>query len=396
MSLKLETNQKSFIIFVNAIKSEKTRKGYVRDLNEFLKFTKVADYDTLSKLGIDTIQEFLEDYVLELKKQKLSSIRTRLGGPELFFDMNKKLFYKKILHKLLPSDDNIASGNTAFTNEDITKMLSNTFKPRTKFIIHFLASTGIRPGAFSDPALQMKHLEKIEDCYSVEIYSDSREKYYAFLTPECVESMNQYFTSRQLNGEKLGKESYIFHTYDTEKKQNDFLSGEGVRMILKNLIKKAGISRDKINSKNYDKASIYGFRKRFYTILKLNKDINNNLIEKMMGHKRGLQGVYLSPTMNESFEEFKKGIADLTIDPTKRQELEINLQQKELTVLQESNKRIGQLEKKLVSFEKDKAFDDEIDRKAKELEKSDPVLTKRYNDMFDKAMKKMREDLSKL
>jgi len=342
-----EVNQKSFVIFVNAIKSEKTRKGYVRDLNEFLKFTKVADYNTLAKLGIDTIQEFLEDYVLFLKKQNLSSIRTRLGGPELFFDMNKKLYYKKILHKLLPSDDNIASGNTAFTNDDILKLLSNTFKPRTKFIIHFLASTGIRPGAFSDPPLQIKHLEKIEDCYSVQIYDGSRENYYAFLTPECVESMNQYFTSRKLNGEKLTKESYIFHTYDTEKKQNDFLSGEGARMILKNLIKKAGISRDKINSKNYDKAAIYGFRKRFYTTLKLNNEINNNVIEKLLGHKRGLEGTYLTPTRNQSFIEFKKGIPELTIDPTKRQGIELEEQQKKITELSKRDDTIQELSKKV-------------------------------------------------
>jgi len=56
MSLRLETNQKSFVIFVNAIKSEKTKACYISDLNNFLAFTKIADYDTLAKLGIDTIQ----------------------------------------------------------------------------------------------------------------------------------------------------------------------------------------------------------------------------------------------------------------------------------------------------------------------------------------------------
>ncbi len=111
MSQTLETNQKSFVIFVNAIKSEKTKVGYIDDLNKFLAFTKILDYDTLVKLDTDTIQEFLENYVLELKSRNLTSIRTRLVGPELFFDMNKKLFYKKILHKLLPSDDNPISGN---------------------------------------------------------------------------------------------------------------------------------------------------------------------------------------------------------------------------------------------------------------------------------------------
>ena len=155
--LTFETQQKSFVIFINAIKSEQTKKVYVWDLNRFLTFTKMPDYDTLAKLDTDTIQEFLENYVLELKSKGVSSIRTRLAGPELFFEMNKKLFYKKILHKLFPSDDRPISGNTAFTNEDIQLMLSSTFKPRTKAIIHFIASTGIRPGAFNDPPFQLKH-----------------------------------------------------------------------------------------------------------------------------------------------------------------------------------------------------------------------------------------------
>ena len=334
MSQKLETNQKSFVIFVNAIKSDKTKTGYINDLNNFLDFTKMPDYDTLAKLDTDTIQEFLENYVIELKGRNLTSIRTRLAGPELFFDMNKKLYYKKILHKLLPSDDNPISGSVAYTNDDILTMLSNTFKPRTKAIIHLLASTGLRPGAFNDPPLQMKHLEKIEDCYSIKIYDGSKEGYFAFLTPEAVESFNQYFESRKLNGEKLGPESYIFHTYNTKTKLNEYLSGDGVRVIIKNLIKKAGIERNRTNTKNHDKAVVYGFRKRFNTTLKLNNDVNSNIAERLLGHRNGLDGRYLTPTREESFKEFKKAIADLTIDPTKRQAKEIQLQQERIDTLE--------------------------------------------------------------
>ena len=100
-------------------------------------------------------------------------------------------------------------------------MLSNTFKPRTKAIIHFVASTGIRPGTFSDPPLQMKHLEKIGDCYSIKGYDESKEGFFAFLTPEAVEVLNQYFESRKLNGETLTPESYIFHTNNTKTKLNE-------------------------------------------------------------------------------------------------------------------------------------------------------------------------------
>jgi len=75
MKQKLETSQRSYQIFISVTMSDKTRVGYIRDLNKFLAFTKVADYDTLAKLGIDTIQEFLEDYVTELKSRNITSIR---------------------------------------------------------------------------------------------------------------------------------------------------------------------------------------------------------------------------------------------------------------------------------------------------------------------------------
>jgi len=374
MKQKLETNQKSFVIFVNAIKSDKTKTGYINDLNKFLTFTKMSDYDTLAKLDTDTIQEFLENYVLELKSRKLTSIRTRLAGPELFFDMNKKLFYKKILHKLLPSDDNPISGNVAFTNEDIQSMLSNTFKPRTKAIIHFVASTGIRPGSFNDPPFQLRHLEKIEDCYSIKVYDGSKEGYFAFLTPEAVEVLNQYFESRKLNGEKLTPESYIFHTYNTKTKFNEFLTGEGVSGILKRLIRKAGIARIKINAKNYDKAVNYGFRKRFNTTLKLINEVNSNIAEKLMAHKRGLDGRYLTPTREQCFKEFKKAIIDLTINPAKRQEAEIESQQKKITQLsqkedtiQELSKKVEQQQQRLDKIDREAALDDEIHKITKEI-----------------------------
>jgi len=396
MKQELETSQRSYQIFVSVTMSDKTRVGYIRDLNSFLAFTKVADYDTLAKLGIDTIQEFLENYVAELKSRNIISIRTRLAGPELFFDMNKKLYYKKILHRLLPSNDNEMGGNTVYTNEDIVKMLSNTFKPRTKAIIHLLASTGIRPGAFDDPPLQMKHLEKIEDCQSIKIYSGSKESYFAFLTPECVEAFNDYFESRKLNGEKLGPESYIFHTYNTKTKLNDYLSSGGVTGILKKLIKKAGISRIRINHKTYDKAIVYGFRKRFNTILKLNNEVNSNIVEKMLGHRNGLDGHYFTPTREECFKEFKKAIPDLTIDPTERQEKEIQLQQEKITELSTRDERIGELEKRLELFEAEQAEDEQIAKEAKELEKSNPELKNIIEDYLNKELaKQLKERLSK-
>ena len=87
------------------------------------------------------------------------------------------------------------------------------------------------------------------------------------------------------------------------------------------------------------------FRKRFNTTLKLNNEVNSNIAEKLMAHKRGLDGTYLQPTMEECFAEFVKAIPELTIDPANRQQIEIAKQKKEITELGKKNLEIQKLKK---------------------------------------------------
>jgi len=349
-------NQKSFQIFVNAIKTESTRKYYLRDLYAFLKFTKISNFDTLAGLSTDAIQDYLESYVLLLRKRGINAVRTRVCGPELFFEMNKKLFYKKILHKLFPSDDRPLAGGVAYTNDDILTMLASTKRVRTTAIIHFLASTGIRPGGIEDPPIQKKHLVKMpEGCYAVKVYDESREGYWAFLTPEAVHTLDHYLESRKLNGETISEESYLFANYKSGNPKTEYLTTNGLTQILKNVVRLSGVKRTKVNGKHYDKALSYGFRKRFNTILKLNNDVNSNIAEKLMAHKRGLDGRYLAPTIEECFAEFKKAIPQLTIDDSERKQALLDVALKEKSELDSFQKealanlsdRVIELEKKL-------------------------------------------------
>ena len=105
------------------------------------------------------------------------------------------------------------------------------------------------------------------------------------------------------------------------------------------LLIKAGIERIK-KGKRYDKAAIYGFRKRFNTILKLNNDVNSNIAEKLMAHKRGLDGTYLQPTKEECFTEFVKAIPFLTISDDERIRLENQALKKEKSKLEKNAEEI--------------------------------------------------------
>jgi integrase/recombinase XerD len=212
---------------------------------------------------------------------------------------------------LIQKNNGIAGGSLPFTNADIRQMLESTKKFRTKALIHFIASTGIRPGAIIDPILRKKHLIEISnECLTIRVYDNSTEGYWAFLTPEAKKYLYQYFTARKINGETLTDESPMFvNEYDKFgdkecRTKFSHLTLENLSTIMDDVVNHAGIPRTKTGNR-YDKAVVYGFRKRLNTVLKNNNHVNSNIAEKLMAHKRGLDGVYFVPTREECFREFE-------------------------------------------------------------------------------------------
>jgi len=76
--------------------------------------------------------------------------------------------------------------------------------------------------ALVDPVLKIKHLRSMPNlnnpinqphyCYAVKVYDESKEGYWAFLTPEARKIIDRYLNGRKLAGEKLGDESPLFTT----------------------------------------------------------------------------------------------------------------------------------------------------------------------------------------
>lgn len=95
---------REYRIFAQTCRSKKTLEIYNRNLREFQKFIRINSYSILAKLSTDKIQEYLEEWLMDLRRNNLkgSSIRVKLNAVEHFFEMNKKTFHKKILHKLIP------------------------------------------------------------------------------------------------------------------------------------------------------------------------------------------------------------------------------------------------------------------------------------------------------
>ena len=360
----LATKHRSYRKFFHAMNSDSTISTYSYSMKRFMSFlvsqrdlSHDEDYDAVAAFDSEKITDVLEDFVIMLGQTlKPNGINTHLSAAELFFEMNRKIWHKKLVRKSIKKDDDELYGKLPATNEDIIQMLETMRHPREKALIHFLASTGIRPSGITDPILRMKHLEYMPNpsnpnlepkyCYAVKIYDESKEGYWVFLTPEATKSLNRYFGWRKyIRREEFTEETPIFANFKSNSKR-PHLDNSGIRRIIETAIIRSGIERIKKGSR-YDKAMNYMFRKRFNTILKLNNDVNSNIAEKLMAHKRGLDGTYLQPTRDECYREFVKAISQLTINPTERQKTELEEKQKKIDQLEATTRENSNLKQKL-------------------------------------------------
>lgn len=333
---EMSKQSKAFKNFARGINSLATKTDYTQYLKNFMAFHKLGnDFDGVVKSDAKEIDEMIINYLDSLVERGVKGItqRTHLMGIERLFIMNDCIWHKDRIRRGIKKDEEISGGNVPITTEEISQMLECTKSVRSKALIHFLASTGMRPAGLTDPILKIKHLipmsnpddiEKKKWCYAIRIYDESKFGYWGFLTPEAVKILDNFIQSRKLNGEEITPESPIFTTIKKTNTIHQNLTDGNARYIIYNLIKQSGLIRTKVSNTRYDKAMMYMFRKRFNTILKLNNDVNSNIAEKLMAHKKGLDGTYLQPTREECFTEFVKSIPELLIDSSQRKQAQID------------------------------------------------------------------------
>jgi len=159
--------------------------------------------------------------------------------------------------------------------------------------------------------------------------------------------LSRYINDRKISGEEVTDESPIFVADGSRwNSKYGYLTDDNLQMIVSKIIKGAKIRRVK-QGNTYNKSVTYMFRKRFNTILKINNDVNSNIAEKLMAHKKGLDGTYLQPTQEECFNEFVKAIPELTIDDSERKQAELDKLKQEKKNSQDQSQKIKELNSKL-------------------------------------------------
>jgi len=189
-------NQRSLLLFEQALKTEATKKTYKYQLSVFLKFYHIKDFDSLLKIDNSKLQEMLEDYLFHIKKEKSpATVQTAFYAIELFFSMNDVVLNFKKLRKMFPPLEK-KTGMKAYTTEDIQKMLVTCTTRKQRAMILVLSSSGMRVGGLAE--LKMKHISEMpHDCRAITVYPDSRDEYITFITPETCATLDDYFDERK-------------------------------------------------------------------------------------------------------------------------------------------------------------------------------------------------------
>jgi len=351
------------------------------DISGVVEFLKVSDTD---------LQSLMDMYVKHLRKRVLANEISPNTVPKQFKPMRKLLDVNyrehavswKPVYAQFPPEEKL-SGYKPWETTKIDTMLDSCINHRETAVIHYHASTGSRVGVHNHPLL-MKHMIAMldpndEKCYAFLIYAESDEtisekdtrsdsqiidendySHFVFTSPEATMAIDNYHAFRKKRGEIFDENTPIFLSLRVDKDGKYFqMTGNGFQKTMQRILGRTSITRIKKRNR-FDVQIDHGFRKRFNTILKLDSEVNSNIAEKLMQHKKGLDGTYLTPTRQECFKEFVKAIDQLTISTKERQRRQLKMQQAKISELEAKEKKIDELSEKMRDLQSNGPMTDEI------------------------------------
>jgi len=364
----MSTKSRQILTIEESNLANATKIEYGYRLKQFFRNSTIHSIDELIAIPSDELENALVSYCKFLLSKVANNALSPNSVPKMFKPIKFVLGMNyrendvrwRPLESLFPPAVR-RSGYKAWSTEQVHEMLDKCTTSRNRALVHFMASIGGRVGIHEHPLL-MKHMVPMSsanndtmDSYAVLLYAESNEdaeekdyrdisqdvvagdSYWAFLTPEATKWLKKYHNERERYREIINGDSPIFRNNFSVLRPNDDirqLTKQAVFNIFLRCVNQTSIKRNTNGMRN-DTQLMHGFRKRFNTIMKLENNVNANIAEKILGHKNGLDGVYLAPTRQQCFAEFCKAIPQLTIDSGERQKIEIK----------DKSQRINELEK---------------------------------------------------
>jgi hypothetical protein len=358
-------------VFMYALKAAESRRQYPRRFKIFLDYLKLeGGLEEQAKQFLSKATESQQraeealigfiSYELErAKKREISecTIPNYYRATKLFCEMNDIILNWKKIARGLPRAGK-AANDRAPTIEEIQKLVEYPDR-RIKPIIHTMASSGIRIGAWD--YLQWKHVIPMTNssgeiiAAKLIVYAGDREEYYSFITPEAYSSLKEWMDFRASYGEKIKGESWLMR--DIWQTTNiDYgakwglatnpkkLKSSGIKRLLERALWEQGIRQPlKEGAKRHEWKAAHGFRKFYKSHAEqVMRPIN---VEITMGHNIGVSASYYKPKQKEVLEDYLKAVDLLTISDDK---VILGKQVAELTQKSKDNEYIirGKLQEK--------------------------------------------------
>jgi integrase len=326
--------------FINSLKSEETKIKYDYCIKNFMTFVDQKDYSGLLKINVE---ERIIDYILRLRKLKLSSntIRTRVASIYHFYAMNDVILNKTKINKYHGEFRKVIK-DRPYSHEEIHRLLQIA-DLRMKVCILLMASAGLRFGAIPD--LKMKHLEKVDNLYKITVYENSNQEYTTYCTAECSNFIDDYINYRERNGENITPESYLIRDHFDDyaplsvKQKARPITKHTIREIIAKLLVKSGTRQVR------EVHLTHGFRK-FFTNQLFEADLMTEYRWSLEGHKlKGNDPYYIRISEKLLLEQYRKGSNNLTINEENRLKMKVQT----LTI---EKSRVDKLEEKIRRIEK--------------------------------------------
>jgi len=353
---------------------------------------------------------------------KSVSVGNNLKPIKKLFDMNSVPMTWARIYSLISDENDITDKSRGYTIEEIQKILKHCTPMETVMVL-LGACSGIRSGGFPLKWENIHPIYQVEDqyvwepeeitesisekypivCGMLKIYADSKEEYFAFVTPEWLDAVQIY------------KESWIKETNRIPRPEDPLfkragmlvreLKHDSIRTRMDRVINDSGIRKRLPGSKQKYNIPLFNGLRRFFnkqnkkSLSKNSKLASLILKETMMGHEGliKLDKHYFKEHIDELIEEYIHSIPNLTIDDAARKQLELDKVNKEKSELEKREKEIDDLKENM-----DKIIDEKIgeynQKFMKNLEKmyDEQILaSEKRLDAMDRAFEKKLDEIDK-
>lgn len=338
-------------LYESSFKSKKSAVSYLYHLKKYCN----NNVTSLTKLGQKEAEDRLIQFIIANKEAGMhwGALHNYVAAVAKFYLINDTPINLKRVNRFMPECTKLVK-DRAYTQEEIQSIIDIS-NERTKSVVLLLASSGMRIGGVC--SLRCADLKDKDEIYKITVYSNSRQEYFTYCSPECKKALDTYFAIRLRHGEVFtDKTPVIREQYNTRNyfgiKYPRPTTIAGIEFILKEVEERAGIrtrikrTENQMGIPRKDVMLAHGFRKFFNTKL-VSARINPLIKEMLMGHHTGLEESYYRPMEEDIKAEYEKAIPFLTIDPSQRLKKELTDERKKITKLEALLDRIDMLELKI-------------------------------------------------